>query len=55
MTFLVKSFFGLSVRWYWKPGWASLWQIDETYIRVKGRWMYFYCRYHLSSLYANLV
>ncbi|EPJ2794068.1 DDE-type integrase/transposase/recombinase, partial [Vibrio parahaemolyticus] len=31
-----------TVRWYWKPGWASSWQVDETYIRVKGRWMYLY-------------
>ncbi|TON65104.1 IS6 family transposase [Vibrio parahaemolyticus] len=30
------------LRWYWKPGWASSWQVDETYIRVKGRWMYLY-------------
>ncbi|EOK5970047.1 IS6 family transposase, partial [Vibrio parahaemolyticus] len=30
------------LRWYWKPGWASSWLIDETYIRVKGRWMYLY-------------
>ena len=30
------------LRWYWKPGWSSSWQIDETYIKVKGRWMYLY-------------
>ncbi|EIA1343618.1 DDE-type integrase/transposase/recombinase [Vibrio parahaemolyticus] len=25
-----------------KPSWASSWQLDETYIKVKGRWMYLY-------------
>ncbi len=30
------------LRWYWKLGWAPSWQVDETYIRVKGRWMYLY-------------
>lgn len=30
------------LRWYWKPSWSSIWQIDETYIKVKGRWMYLY-------------
>lgn len=30
------------LRWYWKPAWASSWQLDETYVKVKGRWMYLY-------------
>lgn len=30
------------LRWFWKPGYSSSWQIDETYIKVKGRWVYLY-------------
>ena len=30
------------LRWYWKPGWSASWKVDETYIRVKGKWMYLY-------------
>ena len=30
------------LRWYWKPAWASSWQREETYVKVKGRWMYLY-------------
>ncbi|WP_139367840.1 IS6 family transposase, partial [Enterovibrio nigricans] len=28
------------LRWYWKPTRATSWQLDETYVKVKGRWMY---------------
>jgi IS6 family transposase len=31
------------LRWYWKLAWSTLWQFNETYIKVKGNWMYFYC------------
>ncbi|WP_139367827.1 IS6 family transposase, partial [Enterovibrio nigricans] len=27
------------LRWYWKPTRATSWQLDETYVKVKGRWM----------------
>ncbi|PKF48877.1 IS6 family transposase [Enterovibrio nigricans] len=30
------------LRWCSKPAWASSWQLDETYVKVKGRWMYLY-------------
>ncbi|PSW18023.1 IS6 family transposase [Photobacterium sanctipauli] len=30
------------LRWCWKPGWSSSWQVDETYVRVSGIWMYLY-------------
>ncbi|EJE8676051.1 DDE-type integrase/transposase/recombinase [Vibrio parahaemolyticus] len=30
------------LHWCWKPSWTSSWQLDETYIKVKGRWMYLY-------------
>ena len=29
-------------RWIWKPVWSSSWQVDETYVRVSGQWMYLY-------------
>ncbi|QDH24914.1 IS6 family transposase [Neokomagataea tanensis] len=31
------------LRWYWKrPGFSSSWRVDETYIKVKGKWTYLY-------------
>jgi transposase, IS6 family len=31
------------LRWYWRrAGWRRSWRIDETYIKVKGRWAYLY-------------
>ena len=31
------------LRWYWKcpSAWRS-WRVDETYVKVKGRWTYLY-------------
>ena len=30
------------LRWKTRPYFGGSWQVDETYIRVKGRWMYLY-------------
>ena len=31
------------LRWYWKrPGFSRSWRVDETYIKVKGKWTYLY-------------
>jgi IS6 family transposase len=31
------------LRWYWKrPPIARNWRVDETYVKVKGRWTYLY-------------
>lgn len=30
------------LRWYWKPKMGLNWQVDETYIKVKGKWVYLY-------------
>ena len=31
------------LRWYRRrPSWNGRWQVDETYIKVKGNWMYLY-------------
>ena len=30
------------LRWYWKPSLGYSWQVDETYIKVKGKWAYLY-------------
>lgn len=32
------------LRWYWKrPGFCRSWQVDTTYVKVKGKWIYL-CR-----------
>ena len=31
------------LRWYWKhPSISRSWRVDETYVKVKGRWAYLY-------------
>ena len=31
------------LRWYWKrPAVCRSWRVDETYVKVKGRWAYLY-------------
>ncbi len=31
------------LRWYWKrPSMWSSWRVDETYVKVKGKWVYLY-------------
>ena len=30
------------LKWYWKPNLGYSWRVDETYIKVKGRWVYLY-------------
>lgn len=31
------------LRWYWKrPGISRSWRLDETYVKVKGKWAYLY-------------
>ncbi|MCL1064266.1 IS6 family transposase [Shewanella benthica] len=30
------------LRWYWKPKAGLSWKVDETYIKVKGKWVYLY-------------
>ncbi len=30
------------LRWYYKPILGESWQVDETYIKVKGKWKYLY-------------
>ena len=28
------------LRWYWKPVMDYSWKVDETYVKVKGKWTY---------------
>jgi IS6 family transposase len=28
--------------WYWRPRSGVSWQVDETYVKVKGKWVYLY-------------
>ena len=30
------------LRWYWKPSMGYSWRVDETYVKVKGKWTYLY-------------
>jgi len=30
------------LRWYWKPTMGYSWKVDETYVKVKGKWRYLY-------------
>jgi len=30
------------LKWYWRPRSGVSWQVDETYIKVKGKWVYLY-------------
>ena len=30
------------LKWYWKPKYNKTWYVDETYIKVKGKWVYLY-------------
>ena len=30
------------LRWYYKPTMGYSWRVDETYIKVKGKWVYLY-------------
>jgi len=30
------------LKWYWKPRTSASWKVDETYIKVKGKWVYLY-------------
>ncbi len=30
------------LRWYYKPTLGFSWQVDETYVKVKGKWCYLY-------------
>ena len=40
------------LKWYWKPKSGSSWRVDETYIKVKGKWMYLY---RASDKYGNTI
>src|SRR5687768_2135721 len=30
------------LRWHWKSSMGYSWQVDETYVKVKGKWAYLY-------------
>ncbi len=30
------------LKWYWKQSYSTTWYVDETYIKVKGKWKYLY-------------
>ena len=30
------------LKWYWKPQLGYSWRVDETYVKVKGKWVYLY-------------
>ncbi|MGR5096997.1 IS6 family transposase [Vibrio maritimus] len=30
------------LKWYWRPRSGRSWKVDETYVKVKGKWVYLY-------------
>lgn len=30
------------LKWYWKPKLGLSWRVDETYVKVRGKWVYLY-------------
>ena len=40
------------LKWYWKPQLGYSWRCDETYIKVKGRWVYLY---RALDKYGNII
>lgn len=30
------------LQYYWKPAMGRNWKVDETYVKVKGKWTYLY-------------
>jgi IS6 family transposase len=30
------------LKWHWPPRSGVSWQVDETYVKVKGKWVYLY-------------
>jgi transposase-like protein len=30
------------LRWLWKPTMGYSWRVDETYVKVKGKWTHLY-------------
>lgn len=30
------------LRWFYRPSYSTSWQIDETYVKIKGQWKYLY-------------
>ncbi|MFN6415654.1 MAG: IS6 family transposase [Pseudomonadota bacterium] len=30
------------LKWYWKPTLGYSWRVDETYVKIKGKWVYLY-------------
>ena len=33
---------GKCMRWYYKPTMGYSWRVDETYVKVEGKWAYLY-------------
>ena len=30
------------LRWFWRRGFGRRWRLDETYVKVRGKWTYLY-------------
>jgi transposase-like protein len=30
------------LRWFWRQGFDPSWRLDETYVKVRGKWTYLY-------------
>lgn len=40
------------LKWYWKPETGYSWRVDETYVKVKGKWTYLY---RVLDKYGNTI
>src|SRR3546814_13863998 len=40
-TTLVRSM-EKRLRWFWRRGFDPGWRLDETYVKVRGKWTYLY-------------
>src|SRR3546814_1021048 len=39
------------LRWFWRRGFDPSWRLDETYVKVRGKWTYLYrSEEHTSEL-----
>ena len=38
------------LRWFWRRGFDPSWRLDETYVKVRGKWTYLYRAGHCCKV-----
>ncbi len=41
------------LRWFWRRGFDPSWRLDETYVKVRGKWTYLYR--HQKSFFISVL